>query len=131
MIGILIVAHGELGNTLINCAQHIMGRKLGNLRAMAVSKQDDPEQVVQAAAALIAELDRGAGVVVLSDIFGGTPCNIATRLLNPGRVEGVSGLNLPMLIRTLTYSHEPLEVVVSKAITGGLEGVMYMLPKTQ
>jgi PTS system ascorbate-specific IIA component len=68
--------------------------------------------------------------LVLSDIYGGTPSNIAYRLIQPGRIEAVAGVNLPMLVRTLNYANEPLEVVVSKAVTGGLEGVIYMLPPT-
>jgi PTS system ascorbate-specific IIA component len=71
-------------------------------------------------------LDSGQGVLVLTDIFGGTPSNIATRLLIPGRVEGASGVSLPMLIRALTYRNETLATVVAKALSGGKEGVVHM-----
>ncbi|MDK2122564.1 PTS sugar transporter subunit IIA [Parachitinimonas caeni] len=128
MIGIVIVTHVTLGDSLIQCAQHILGRELHNLAQLAVSRQDDPDEVVQRAKALVASVNDGSGVLVLSDIYGGTPSNIAYRLIEPGHIEAVAGVNLPMLVRALTYSHESLEVVVGKAITGGLEGVMYMLP---
>jgi len=68
----------------------------------------------------------GNGVLVMSDVFGATPSNIACKLLIAGRVEGVSGVSLPMLVRALTYRNEALKVVVGKAISGGLEGVMQL-----
>ena len=66
----------------------------------------------------------------MTDIYGATPSNIATRLLRAGRVEGIAGVNLPMLIRALTYREEPLEAVVAKALSGGTEGVMRMPAKS-
>ena len=72
------------------------------------------------------QLDEGDGVLVLTDIYGATPGNIALRLLQPGRVEGVSGVNLPMLIRALTYRDKGLAVAVEKALSGGTEGVVHM-----
>ncbi|KPC50125.1 PTS sugar transporter subunit IIA [Amantichitinum ursilacus] len=128
MVGIIIVTHVSLGEALISCAQHIMGRPVLNVAQLAVSKTDDPDQVVVKAQELIEVLDDGSGVLLLTDIYGGTPSNVANRLIQPGRVEAVAGVNLPMLVRALTYCQQPLEVVVSKAITGGLEGVLYMLP---
>ncbi|QZA77361.1 PTS fructose transporter subunit IIA [Deefgea tanakiae] len=131
MVGIIIVTHYTMGEALIACAQHIMGRALPQLAQLAVSKSDDPEELVQRAQALIRELDDGSGVLLLTDIYGGTPSNIANRLIVPGKVEAVAGVNLPMLVRALTYGHQSLDIAVSKAITGGLEGVLYMLPSMQ
>ncbi|XZG70095.1 PTS sugar transporter subunit IIA [Chitinibacteraceae bacterium HSL-7] len=128
MVGILLVTHVSLGDALIACAQHIMGRPLANLAQLAVSKADDPELILARASQLISELDDGSGVLLLTDIYGGTPSNVANRLIRRGHIEAVAGVNLPMLVRALTYSHQPLDVVVSKAITGGLEGVLYILP---
>ncbi|QDQ26796.1 PTS fructose transporter subunit IIA [Chitinimonas arctica] len=128
MVGILLVTHYGLGESLAECAAHVLGRPLPQLRYLPVYRSDDPDLVLERARSLIRELDTGTGVVVLSDIYGGTPSNVAYRLIEPGRVEAVAGVNLPMLVRTLNYGHEALEIVVSKAVTGGLEGVMYMLP---
>jgi PTS system ascorbate-specific IIA component len=75
---------------------------------------------------LTRQLDEGDGVLVLTDIYGATPGNIALKLLQPGRVEGISGVNLPMLIRALTYREQGLAVVVEKALSGGTEGVVHM-----
>ncbi len=131
MVGIIIVTHYTMGEALIACAQHIMGQVLPQLAQLAVSKSDDPDQIIQNAKALIKELDDGSGVLLLTDIYGGTPSNIANSLIVPGKVEAVAGVNLPMLVRALTYGHQSLDIAVSKAITGGLEGVLYMLPTIQ
>lgn len=128
MVGIVIVTHVMLGDALRACARHIMQRDVPNLAHLAVSKADDPDEVLERARQICAELDDGSGVLLLTDIYGGTPSNVAGRLITPGRIEAVAGVNLPMLVRALTYCHQPLDVVVSKAITGGLEGVLYMTP---
>ncbi|MEO1766562.1 PTS sugar transporter subunit IIA [Thiobacter aerophilum] len=124
MIGILIIAHGALGESLIHCASHVFGSRPPRLRQLGVSVHDEPAALLPQARALVAELDDGSGVLVLSDIYGATPCNIGCRLLQPGKVEVVAGVNLPMLVRALTYREQPLSVVVEKAISGGREGVI-------
>ena len=75
---------------------------------------------------LIRFLDQGKGVLVMTDIYGATPSNIASHLLAPGRIEGLAGVNLPMLIRALTYRDETLGSVLEKALSGAIEGVMLM-----
>jgi PTS system mannose-specific IIA component len=126
MIGILIVSHGAFGESLIHSASHVLGRRPLFLRQLGVTVHDDPEAILPVAEDLIRFLDQGAGVLVLTDIYGATPSNIATKLLRKGRVEGVAGVNLPMLIRALTYRDEPLESVLEKAFSGATEGVMRM-----
>jgi PTS system mannose-specific IIA component len=126
MVGILIIAHGTLGESLIHCASHVMGGRPPQLTHIDVSIDDDPQVVLRQAMKLLRGLDQGSGVLVLSDVYGATPSNIACRLLIPGKIEGVAGVNLPMLVRALTYRNEPLKTVVAKAISGGVEGVMQM-----
>jgi PTS system mannose-specific IIA component len=127
MVGILIIAHGTLGESLIHSASHVMGMRPPLLNQIGVSMDDDPQIVLPQAIKLIRGLDQsGEGVLVLSDVYGATPCNIACRLLTPGKIEGVAGVNLPMLVRALTYRNEPLKTVVAKAVSGGIEGVMQM-----
>jgi PTS system ascorbate-specific IIA component len=126
MVGILIIAHAKLGESLIHCASHVLCSRPQRLLHLGVSVQDDPQELLAQARDLIAQLDDGNGVLVMSDVFGATPSNIACKLLVPGRVEGVSGVSLPMLVRALTYRNEALKVVVGKAISGGLEGVMQL-----
>jgi PTS system mannose-specific IIA component len=126
MIGILLVSHGAFGESLIHCASHVLGKRPLYVRQVGVTVHDDPEEVIPVARDLIRFLDQGQGVLVMTDIYGATPSNIAARLLEPGRVEGVAGVNLPMLVRALTYRNEPLEQVVAKAMSGGTEGVTRM-----
>ena len=126
MIGILIVAHGAMGEALIHSASHVLGKRPLRVRQVGVTVHDDPEAILPQAQDLVRQLDEGQGVLVLTDIYGATPGNIALKLLVPGRVEGISGVNLPMLIRALTYREQGLAVVVEKALSGGTEGVIHM-----
>ena len=126
MIGILIISHGTLGESLIHCASHMLNKRPPRLRQLGVTAQDDPVPLVPQARKLIKELDEGDGVLVLTDIYGATPGNIALKLLKPGSVEGISGVNLPMLIRALTYRDKGLALAVEKALSGGTEGVVHM-----
>jgi mannose PTS system EIIA component len=126
MIGILIVAHGAFGESLIHSASHVLGKRPLFLRQVGVTVHDDPDALLPVAEDLIRFLDQGQGVLILTDIFGATPSNIAARLLRTGKVEGIAGVNLPMLIRALTYRDEPLEAVIGKALSGGVEGVRRM-----
>ena len=130
MIGILIVAHGAFGEALIHSASHVLGKRPLHVRQLGVTVHDDPEEIRPQAAALLHQLDEGDGVLVLTDIYGATPGNIALKLLEPGRVEGISGVNLPMLIRALTYRDQGLAQTVEKALSGGTEGVIHMTTDT-
>ena len=125
MIGILIIAHGTLGDSLIHCASHVMGTQPPMLRQLGIGTHDDPVTLIPVAERIVKELDEGQGVLVLSDIYGATPCNLVGKLLVPGRVEGVAGLNLPMLVRALTYRNGSLTQLVEKAVSGGREGVVH------
>ena len=126
MIGVLIVAHGAFGEALIHCASHVLGKRPLRVRQVGITVHDDPDAILPQASGLVRELDEGGGVLVLTDMVGATPSNIAARLAVPGRVEVVSGVNLPMLIRALTYRNEPLAKVVEKAVSGGREGVTHL-----
>ena len=126
MVGILIVAHGAFGEALIHCASHVLGKRPLRVRQVGVTVHDDPDAMLPQAQELVRQLDEGEGVLVLTDMLGATPSNIAARLAEPGRVEIVAGVNLPMLIRALTYRTQPLATVAAKAVSGGCEGVVYL-----
>ena len=128
MIGILIIAHGTLGESLIHCASHVLNKRPTRLRQLGITAQDDPVLLLPQARMLVKELDDGSGVLILSDMYGGSPSNIAAKLLVPGRVEGVAGVNLPMVIRALTYRDRPLATLITKAVSGGCEGVVRIPP---
>ena len=126
MIGLVIVTHGGLASEFLAAMEHVVGPQRG-VAAVCIGPEDDMERrrrdIVDAAAAV----DDGSGVILLTDMFGGTPSNIASRLIVAEQVEAIAGVNLPMLVRALCYSSQPLETVISKAVTGGLEGVMYIV----
>ncbi len=126
MIGVLIVAHGTFGESLIHSASHVLGKRPLRVRQVGLTVHDDPEAILQQARDLVRQLDQGEGVLVLTDILGATPSNLAARLAVPGKVEVLSGVNLPMLIRALTYRAQPLATVVGKAISGAREGVVHL-----
>ena len=126
MIGVLLITHGRYGEDLLASASHVLGRTLEHTGHLSVSVKDDPEKVFSEALRLLKSLDDGTGVLVMTDMYGATPCNIASRLIEQGNVEAVSGVSLPMLVRSLAYRDAPLTKVRDKAITGGTEGVVYI-----
>ena len=126
MIGLLIIAHGTLGESLVHCASHVMGKRPLYLRQLGVTIHDDPDEILPQAQDLIRFLDQGAGVLILTDMFGDTPANIASRLLVPRKVEGIAGVSLPMLIKALTYREEKMGVLIEKALSGGASGMLQL-----
>ncbi|MEX2197874.1 MAG: PTS sugar transporter subunit IIA [Burkholderiales bacterium] len=126
MIGVLVISHGAIGEALLSSAEQILGAKQARTAALGVSRNDDPDAVLERARALAARLDEGAGVLVLTDMFGATPCNVAARLLADGRIEGVAGVSLPMLVRVLSSRNGSLPAAVQRALSGGAEGVVHM-----
>jgi PTS system mannose-specific IIA component len=126
VIGVLVISHGAIGEALLSSAEQILGAKQVRTAALGVSRNDDPDAVLERARALAARLDEGAGVLVLTDMFGATPCNVAARLLADGRIEGVAGVSLPMLVRVLSSRNGSLPAAVQRALSGGAEGVVHM-----
>jgi PTS system mannose-specific IIA component len=124
LVGILLITHNGLGESLIDCIRHVMGSVPAHVKALSVLANDDPLRKEEEARALIAQLDEGQGVLLLSDVYGATPCNIAQRLCQPGRVEGVAGVNLPMLLRVACYCNKPLDEQVLRALDGGKECIV-------
>jgi PTS system ascorbate-specific IIA component len=123
LVGIMIIAHGGLAESLIASATHMLGSQPERLLGLSVTGSAQTEAALEQARALALSIDDGAGVIVLTDMVGGTPANIATHLVRAGSIEGVAGVNLPMLMRTLTYRCNPLATVVAKAVSGGTECV--------
>jgi mannose PTS system EIIA component len=126
MIGVLIVTHGQIGASLLESASQILDATPRLAATLGVSRIDDPDDLVLRARRLVKQLDEGDGVLVLTDIFGATPGNVIARVLRDGRIEGVSGLSLPMLLRVLTSRDASLAGAVQRAMSGGSEGVVHM-----
>jgi mannose PTS system EIIA component len=111
MIGVVVVTHGQLATELLNAAETIVG-DLPSFAAISIGWHDDVDQARREIADAIARLDSGSGVIVLTDMFGGTPSNLAITLVEDGKVEVVTGVNLPMLLKlaNLRESGDLLEI---------------------
>lgn len=128
-VGVLLMTHEAMGAALVAAARHVLGRLPLPLEVQEVAPNADPEHMLRAAAANARELDRGDGVLVLSDLYGATPCNIAHRLPDLGvRMHCVSGLNLPMLLRVLNYPEQSLDELAQTAASGGRGGIVVDTP---
>ncbi len=126
MIGILIVAHDTLGESFVRAVTHVLGTRPSHFEVLSVAATDDPADLLPAARELVARLDTGNGVLIFSDLYGATPCNLAAKLVKRGRVEVVAGVNLPMLVRAFTYRNRGMDTTIKKAISGACEGVLHI-----
>ena len=127
MIGILLITHGSFGEALVQNACHVLNKRPAQLNQLGVAAQDDPLDLLPLARQMLNLVDNGKGVLVLTDIFGATPANLVLKLLEPGRVEGLAGANLPMLLRALPYRDKGWEILLARARDGGRDGVFNML----
>jgi PTS system mannose-specific IIA component len=126
MIGILIVAHDSLPESLVRAVTHVLGTRPAQFETLSVAASDDPLRLLPSARAQVERLDTGEGVLIFSDIYGATPSNLAGKLLKTGRVEGIAGVNLPMLVRAFTYRTKGMDTMIKKAVLGGRDGVMHI-----
>lgn len=127
MIGILLITHGTFGEALVQNVCHVLNKRPPLIAQLGVAAQDDPLDVLPLAKLLLNEVDGGKGVLILTDIYGASPANLALKLLEPGRIEGVAGVSLPMLLRAITYRNKGMETMIAKAVSGGRDGVLNML----
>ncbi|HEV2608960.1 MAG TPA: PTS fructose transporter subunit IIA [Noviherbaspirillum sp.] len=124
MVGILLLTHAPLGNAFIEAATHVFRGRPERLEAIDVRADQDPVEVNKLASEAIRRLDVGAGVLVITDVMGGTPSNCTLRLCDPGHIDIIAGISLPMLLRALTYRNDTLDVVVEMALAGGQSGAV-------
>ena len=127
MNAILLIAHAPLANALRQCALHVFPDCGGTVMAVDVQPNLSPEETLSAARIAMEQLTAAGnvqGVLVLTDIFGATPSNVAQKLVDGVASRLITGVNLPMLLRSVSYRHEALETLVSRAMVGGTQGVM-------
>lgn len=141
-VGILIIAHNAIGQQLLETASDMLDRACPQLRSLEVKQDDDPVKLLSRARRLMHEIQQGMGVLVLTDMYGSTPSNIAHRLSEGStlnydeaneneaaaqvrvKVRVIAGINLPMLVRALNYAHLPLDELALKALSGGRDGIL-------
>lgn len=124
MNSILLIAHAPLASALRAGALHVFPDAGDAIRALDVEAADAPEDTLARAEIALARLPADQGVLLLTDVFGATPCNVAQRLVDGARMRLLAGVNLPMLLRAACYRQEPLDAVVQKALAGGMQGIM-------
>lgn len=120
---ILLIAHAPLASALRDCALHVFPDCASEVMAIDVPAHEDPEDTLQAAKLSLGS-NLNESTLVLTDVFGATPANIAKRLVEGVQSRLIAGVNLPMLLRTVCYRHEPLDVLTQRALSGGAQGVM-------
>jgi len=124
MVGILLLTHAPLGQAFIDAATHVFRSRPDRLEAIDVNADQDTAEVRRLASEAICRIDDGSGVLVMTDVMGGTPSNCTLPLSQPGHIEVVAGISLPMLLRALTYRNDTIDVVVEMALTGGQNGAV-------
>jgi mannose PTS system EIIA component len=126
MAGLLLIAHAPLASSLKAVVAHVFPNETG-IEAIDVAPEANPDQVESAARAALAATGE-TDVLVLTDVFGATPCNVAMRLADGVHVRVIVGVNVPMLWRAVTYRKNPLAAVVDRAVSGAVQGVMQLAP---
>ena len=123
MNGILIIAHAPLASALRQCVLHVFPDNSAGLAALDVQPNTPPEETLAQARIMLGQLGT-THALVLVDVFGATPCNVAQQLVDGVCSRLITGINLPMLLRTVCYRHEPLEALAARALAGATQGVM-------
>ncbi|BBO60438.1 PTS sugar transporter subunit IIA [Mycoavidus sp. B2-EB] len=123
MAGILIIAHAPLASALKSCLAHIYGELPARIGAIDVTPDSDPAKLLAAAQHALSDLIKDNGALVLTDLFGATPANIASQLAHLPQVQVLAGVNLPMLVRAVCYRTTPLAQLAKKALAGGAKGI--------
>ena len=123
MNGIFIIAHAPLASALRQCVLHVFPDNPAGVVALDVQPNMPPEETLAQARILFKQMAT-SHALVLSDVFGATPCNVAQKLVDGVNSKLLAGINLPMLLRTVSYRHEPLDALIVRALAGGTQGVM-------
>ena len=124
-VGMLLITHGQVGRALVDTAASTLGFCPLDTAVLSIAPDSDPDLLDEKARYLAKQLDDGDGVLVLTDIYGSTPANIACRLLQAHRVGVVTGVNLPMMIRLFNYPGLSLDELAKKAVSGGQDGIRH------
>lgn len=123
MNGILIIAHAPLASALRHCVLHVFPDAADAVSALDVQANAPPEESLAQARILMQQLNLPQTLVV-ADVFGATPCNVAQKLVDGVRSKLIAGVNLPMLLRTVSYRHESLDALIARALIGATQGVI-------
>ena len=124
-VSVLLITHENIGEIMLQTTRRVLEVCPLQTRCLPVPFDSDPDEIQQEAAQMIKAMDKGDGVLILTDMFGSTPSNIAHRLSKAGEVMVVTGLNLPMMIKVMNYPNVNLQQLVDFAVEGGKNGVLF------
>ena len=116
MIGILLVTHGEIGKSLIDCAAHILDNYPNSVESISINSNNNLNNYSDIISRKIEDLDKGNGVLIMTDIYGATPCNLLNKFTMKNKVEVVTGINLPMLIKAISDRKDNLDTLTNDSI---------------
>lgn len=129
MIGVLVVTHGALGEHFVTAARSMLGTLSRPTQTLIVANEDDPDERRQAGRAAIDQLDAGDGVLILTDIVGATPSNVARAIADAGRTRLLAGVNLAMLIRVYNYPDLAMDELAASAMEAGHKAIVDWSPR--
>jgi mannose PTS system EIIA component len=130
MNSIFLIAHAPLASALRQCVLHVFPDSADDVVALDVQPNMPPDETLAQARVMLSQ-GRAPNTLVLTDVFGATPCNVAQKLVDGVRSKLITGVNLPMLLRTVSYRHESLDALVSRAMIGGTQGVIQVAVTAQ
>ena len=116
MVGILLVTHGEIGKSLIDCAAHILDNQPVSVESLSINSNNDLHKYSDIIAKKIKNLESGHGVLIMTDIYGATPCNLLSKFIEEDKVEVVTGINLPMLIKAISDRKDNINTLIHDSI---------------
>ena len=116
MIGILLVTHGDIGKALLNCAAHILDSSPLSVDCLSINSNKNLENYSNIISKKIKDLDTGNGVLIMTDIYGATPCNLLNKFIEEDKVEVVTGINLPMLIKAISDRKDNINTLINDSI---------------
>lgn len=125
MIGLVIVTHGGLAREFLSAMEHVVGPQ-SDVIPICIGPDDDMEARRGEILDAVLQVDKDQGVILLTDMFGGTPSNLAISAMSSGHIEVIAGVNLPMLVRAFTYRAKGMETMITKAVSGGRDGVLHI-----
>lgn len=123
-VGILIISHAGIGAAMLGTAQYMMKESPLDIKIITVNRDSEYDDLMTRTKEMISDLDTGSGVLILTDLYGSTPSNIAYKLAEESNIKVVSGINLSMLLRVFNYPELELEQLAEKAHTGGIDGIV-------
>lgn len=124
-VSVLLITHENIGEIILQTTRRVLGVCPLQTRTLCVPFDSDPDQMLRESRQIVSSMDTGGGVLILTDMFGATPSNIAHKLSQPDKVMVVTGLNLPMMIRVMNYPNLDLNALVEVAVSGGKDGVLF------